>query len=480
MPRAASGKEGSRREVQGVRRSVADRPGPADPRGAGPGGRHPVAARERARRRGRLLRHAHVEVLAADRAPVEGELPDDLAVSAPTRAHPSSWPSCPPRRPTRRRPSSTWAIPSTSTSCCALRWPRPAPSRRPPRSGRPAAAEAEAVEELEEAQPAPEQEIQAPAPQRSPLVAPTRRRRLRAHGAPAAQGEARDRGRREAPEAPKAPRRAAKSVPPVVAPPEVDEAAELVSELTRAGVAPDVAPRASSRWSRPRHAVLAGRGAALARARPHRRRAAHRVGWAPTGAPHLVALAGPTGSGKTSLAVKLVERYVEAGMSAAVITLRAARPDRDSLAARMGGGASGGGVLRRRRPASASPVGRGPRAAARSPTTTWWSSTRPGVGRQRRGPGAHRLLAELEPDEVHAALPLRSRARDGRRPRLAGAPRRRPHAVTKIDEARAAGTLLDLASRSEMPLSYMTCGLRIPGDMALADGVLIAQRILPI
>ena len=90
-------------------------------------------------------------------------------------------------------------------------------------------------------------------------------------------------------------------------------------------------------------------------------------------------------------------------------------------------------------------------------------------------------LIGLEPHEVHAALPLALAGREadaaiGVLSRL-GANR---VLVTKTDEARFAGGLLDLASRSALPLSYMTCGLRIPGDMAPADGGSIARRILPI
>jgi flagellar biosynthesis protein FlhF len=52
--------------------------------------------------------------------------------------------------------------------------------------------------------------------------------------------------------------------------------------------------------------------------------------------------------------------------------------------------------------------------------------------------------------------------------------------VTKTDEARFAGPLLELAVRTGVPLSYVGEGPLVPGDLRAADGGSIAARILPI
>lgn len=419
-----------------------------------------------------------IEVLAADRAPVEGELPDELAVSAPTEGAPVELAELPAATTDTTAPELDLGDPVDIDELLRAALAEAGAVEEAAALGpAPAAEEMDEVDELEEAPALPEQE-QAPAPQRSPLVsaehavaayAPTARPRRKEKPAlePAQEAAAR------------APKRAPKPTPPA-APPEVDEAAELVSELTRAGVAPDVAESLVAMVTD--HVMPFSPGAEL-RSLVRGRIAGElrtSVGWAPTGAPHLIALAGPTGSGKTSLAVKLAERYVEAGMSAAVITLQPARPDRDSLAARMGGGLSGGGVFDVVSVGSISSARAARRALAHHDLVL---IDTPGLAGEDAEGLAHlgKLLAELKPDEVHAVVPvsLHEREMEAVLARLAslGADR---IAVTKLDEARAAGALVNLCHRREIELSYLGTGPRIPADVAIADGVLIAERVLPI
>jgi flagellar biosynthesis GTPase FlhF len=99
-------------------------------------------------------------------------------------------------------------------------------------------------------------------------------------------------------------------------------------------------------------------------------------------------------------------------------------------------------------------------------------------------PGMHHLKALLEaaaPNETHAVVPLGIAEREvaamlSRLSRV-GADRL---LVTKTDEARFAGPLHGLATVYDLPFSYLGCGPRVPGDLVAADGVSIAERILPI
>ena len=91
------------------------------------------------------------------------------------------------------------------------------------------------------------------------------------------------------------------------------------------------------------------------------------------------------------------------------------------------------------------------------------------------------LLEAAAPNETHAAVPLGIAEREvaamlSRLSRV-GANRL---LVTKTDEARFAGPLHGLATVYDLPFSYLACGPRVPGDLVAADGVSIAERILPI
>ena len=149
-----------------------------------------------------------LEVLAADRAPVEGELPDDWPSPRRPRRAPVELAELPAATTDTTAPELDLGDPIASTSCCAPRWPRPAPSRRPPRSrSLPPPRSRKTPRSWKQA---PEQE-QARRRSASRRERRARRRRLRAHGAPAAKDKP---ALEAAPEAPKAPKRAANSVPP--------------------------------------------------------------------------------------------------------------------------------------------------------------------------------------------------------------------------------------------------------------------------
>jgi len=212
-------------------------------------------------------------------------------------------------------------------------------------------------------------------------------------------------------------------------------------------------------------------------------------GWAADGAARRIAVVGPSGVGKTSAVVRLAASWAQAGLTVGLVSVA---PDPEGeihpLAMRLGTLAGseaervlayiGGADLAR----VTSPLDAG-RAIHRFADRDVVLVDTPGVGVAADGrlEAVGRILVGTEPHEVHAALPLglAPREADAALSVLArlGADR---VLVTKTDEARFAGPLLDLASRSDLPLSYLATGPRIPGDLAPADGGSIARRILPI
>ena len=267
-----------------------------------------------------------------------------------------------------------------------------------------------------------------------------------------------------------------------------EEGSDLLLELERAGVSGEIARRLVDEVvlhvqpfsARPLRELARDRIAARIRTEQ---------GWTPDGSPRRIAIVGPTGVGKTAAVVRLAAAWAEAGLSVGLVSVAPELSEEPHpLTARLGAIAGseadrllayvGGNDLAR----VASPMDAA-RALQRFGDRDVMLIDTPGVGiaSDARLEAIGCSLIGLEPHEVHAALPLALAGREadaaiGVLSRL-GANR---VLVTKTDEARFAGGLLDLASRSALPLSYMTCGLGIPGDMAPADGGSIARRILPI
>jgi flagellar biosynthesis protein FlhF len=267
-----------------------------------------------------------------------------------------------------------------------------------------------------------------------------------------------------------------------------EESEDLLLELERASVSPDVARALVEELrlhvrpfsSAPLRDLARDRIAARIRTEQ---------GWASDGSARRIAIVGPSGVGKTSAIVRLAAAWAQAGLTVGLVSVA---PDPEGevhpLAMRLGTLAGseaervlayiGGADLAR----AASPLDAG-RAVQRFADRDVVLIDTPGVGVAPDGrlEAVGRILVGSEPHEVHAALPLglAPREADAALAVLArlGADR---VLVTKTDEARFAGPLLDLASRSDLPLSYLTTGPRIPGDLSPADGGSIARRILPI
>jgi fused signal recognition particle receptor len=204
------------------------------------------------------------------------------------------------------------------------------------------------------------------------------------------------------------------------------------------------------------------------------------AGWQPTGRAHVVAAFGPSGAGKSASLVKLAEAYHRAGLAVAIVSLVAGEPARGSLASRMGQEIDGGADFDVRRVATVASA-RATRKALADHDLVLVDTPGACAADDAALEHACRLLKVLSPDEVHVVLPLSLAQRevDAALSRFCACGADRV-LVTKLDEARFAGALLDLARRYELPLSYLGTGACLEGGLQVADGRLIAERILPI
>ncbi len=90
------------------------------------------------------------------------------------------------------------------------------------------------------------------------------------------------------------------------------------------------------------------------------------------------------------------------------------------------------------------------------------------------------LLGPAKPDEVHLVLPVATSLADlgdvARRFRLAGVNR---VTLTKLDETRFLGNVVNFPLRLGKPLAYVCDGIDLQGSLALADPARIAEMLLP-
>jgi flagellar biosynthesis protein FlhF len=257
--------------------------------------------------------------------------------------------------------------------------------------------------------------------------------------------------------------------------PDSEAAIALLDELDRAGVSTDIAHavvEAAERHLRPFQPSTPLRELVRARIRS----IVHvEAGWGDS-AQRTLAVAGPTGSGKTTVLLKLAERYCAAGLSVGVLALEPVPTGRT----RMGDALDDSLTFDLRRAGSISAVRAARRAFAGHDIVlidTPGSAMVEGPARD----ALETLLAECEIDELHAVLPLGMADRElahvlGRLVEL-GANRL---LATKLDETRFSGALLTLAATSQLPLAYLSSGPRVNDELDVADGGSICDRILPI
>jgi flagellar biosynthesis protein FlhF len=270
------------------------------------------------------------------------------------------------------------------------------------------------------------------------------------------------------------------SRPQLPAAPSADDAIALLDELDRAGVATEIARavvESAGRHLRPFQPDAPLRELVRARIRSVVR---IESGWGGEGQRSL-AVVGPTGAGKTTVLLKLAERYCAAGLSVGIIALEPAAGGRSTLQGRAGDGLDDSVTFDLRRAGSISAVRAALRAFAHHDAVL---VDTPGAA--INDPDAFEamktLLAECGVHELHAVLPLAIADREleyvlDRMILELGANR---VLTTKLDEARFMGALLTIAAWSQLPLAYLGTGPCIPDDLEVADGGSICDRILPI
>jgi flagellar biosynthesis protein FlhF len=264
-------------------------------------------------------------------------------------------------------------------------------------------------------------------------------------------------------------------LPEIVHAPSSDDAIALLDELDRAGVATEIARavvEAAERHLQPFQPATPLRDLVRARIRSIVRVEA---GWGDS-RQRTLAVAGPTGSGKTTVLLKLAERYCAAGLSVGVLALEPVPAGRT----RMGDALDDSLTFDLRRAGSISAVRAARRAFAGHDIVlvdTPGSAMVEGTARD----SLLTLLAECGIDELHAVLPLGMADRELAHvlSRLVDLGANRLLA-TKLDETRFSGALLTLAATSQLPLAYLSSGPRINDELDVADGGSICDRILPI
>ena len=192
----------------------------------------------------------------------------------------------------------------------------------------------------------------------------------------------------------------------------------------------------------------------------------------PRGAGHTVALVGQTGVGKTSAAAAMAGAYRAAGMAVALV---AAGPGaHDGLAAHA-----------RRLDVQLFSALDGPALAGLVATL----ADRDVIVIDTHG-RSHTQLAEIESlaallgpvkaDEVHLVLPAATPSADlgdlQRRFRLTGVNR---VILTKLDETRFVGNLVNAPMRIGKPVAFLSDGTSVPGSLAPADARRMAEALLP-
>ena len=90
------------------------------------------------------------------------------------------------------------------------------------------------------------------------------------------------------------------------------------------------------------------------------------------------------------------------------------------------------------------------------------------------------LLGPAKADEVHLVLPAATAPADlgdlQRRFRLAGVNR---VILSKLDETRFAGNLVNVPMKIGKPLAFLSDGTSIPGSLVPADARRVAEALLP-
>jgi flagellar biosynthesis protein FlhF len=239
-------------------------------------------------------------------------------------------------------------------------------------------------------------------------------------------------------------------------------AADLVEQIRRM---PGYDPRLKLNQLRP-HAAAALQDAGVR----------HAVGTPDQGTARMVALVGPAGAGKTTLAIKLaVVEALGKGRRVALMTLD---DQRIGAVEQLKIYAGILGLPMQVAPTAEDAVNR---IKALGPADVVIIDT-PGVGPAEpdRREGVRRALAALGCREIHLVLNACIREQDALAAIDGWKSLPVQHlAFTRLDETGTCGGLLNLLVRTRLPLSYLGTGPRIPEDLADRPAELLLSRIWP-
>ncbi|MFN8122010.1 MAG: hypothetical protein U0237_06220 [Thermoleophilia bacterium] len=194
--------------------------------------------------------------------------------------------------------------------------------------------------------------------------------------------------------------------------------------------------------------------------------------WKGRPAGHMLAFVGQSGVGKSTVVSKLAWRLHAAGQSVAVICAGGnPDPTLEAVTQRLGLAlaiAEDGDAI----------------AQARAELAGHDAILVDTPGRSHKNLGdmeeLGRLLTPCKAEEVHLVLPVAVHLADlgdvSRRFRLAGVNRL---TLTKLDETRFLGNLVNVPLRMAKPLAFLADGPGVPGDLSPADPVKVAELLLP-
>lgn len=199
------------------------------------------------------------------------------------------------------------------------------------------------------------------------------------------------------------------------------------------------------------------------------------TGFPPLGRAHRMALVGGAGCGKTTIVAKVAQSYRNAGMQVGVISIVGADPN-VAVVGDQRLQAVDADVRYAATPEQAA------QAAEAFEQHDLVIVDTPGATYMDRGTYAQvqACLDALGVDDVHVVVPLATSSREARSLvdafRPLGANRL---IVSRLDESRYIGQLLNFGFRLGVPMTFLSEGRRIPEDIRAASSREIAERILP-
>lgn len=202
-------------------------------------------------------------------------------------------------------------------------------------------------------------------------------------------------------------------------------------------------------------------------------------GWTPVGRSHRVAIVGASGAGKSSIVAKLAEGYISTGLRVGVVSVIAGVAGRTQISAQANDPIVRRGTLDVRYAADAEQMMIALEHFADrdvvfidTPSAAYLDS--------EVYASVMRCFAGVRIDDVQVVVPLATSVREAQSIVDHFRPLGAKHLiVSKLDESRYAGQLVNYCYRFGMPITFLTDGPRIPEDVRAASAVEIAALVVP-